>query len=209
MVSAKGFRLPGSRSLKFVVKVVAVPAHHRFPQSFHPPRKKHPTQARLAFGNHFNDGGCTMIFLLVLLLQLSTTQSIFVREYNNLDCSGEELSLDDWENEYEQIPGYRIVATAPSNTCERTGTLTSMKLSCAAGAIKMVVWKLTTDCGWASNTRTSGESDPVKLMADTCTTFPMQATALYYDCSDGGGRKRVALTWTMVVVSMVALMYYR
>ena len=150
-----------------------------------------------------------MIFLLVLLLQLSTTQSIFVREYNNLDCSGEELSLDDWENEYEQTPGYRIVATAPSNTCERTGTLTSMKLSCAAGAIKMVVWKLTTDCGWASNTRTSGESDPVKLMADTCTTFPMQATALYYDCSDGGGRKGVALTWIMVVVSMVALMYYR
>jgi hypothetical protein len=150
-----------------------------------------------------------MIFLLILLLQLSTTQSIFVREYNNLDCSGEELSLDDWENEYEQIPGYRIVATAPSNTCERTGTLTSMKLSCAAGAIKMVVWKKTTDCGWASNTRTSGESDPVKLMADTCTTFPMQATALYYDCSDGGGRKGVALTWIMVVVSMVALMYYR
>lgn len=148
-----------------------------------------------------------MIFLLVLFLQLSNTQSIFVREYNNLDCSGEELSLDDWENEYDQTPGYRIVATAPSNTCERTGTMTSMKLSCAAGAIKMVVWKSLTDCGWAS--QTSGESDPVKLMADTCTKFPMQTTALYYDCSDGGGSKGVALSWTMVVVSMVALMYDR
>ena len=129
-----------------------------------------------------------LLFLLFLFVVPSA--SIIVREYANTDCSGED---------------FKIVAVAKSNFCERDGTLTSMQITCRAGAIVMTKWS-TTDCTINQETKAAGVEDSIKLMADTCTSFPMQSKAVFYDCSAGAIVAPTVAVFAAVACVFAALM---
>ena len=123
---------------------------------------------------------------VAIFLYISTTMlasSIIIREYENTDCSGDD---------------FNTVADAASNTCERVGTFTSMMVTCRAGAVVVTKWE-TTDCDGKS------VEDPIRLLSDTCTPFPMQTKALYYDCS---ASSQTTFARSSIIVTIVTVMLF-
>jgi hypothetical protein len=138
---------------------------------------------------------------MIILTLPFAIHGINVREYDNLECAGGQ----------GETPGYTIVAKAASNSCERTGTLTSMKMWCSAGSVVLKVWK-DTDCGF-SDRKSKGKVDSIKLLADTCTTFPLQKStpkAIYYDCSNGLSlvQNHLSMTIYQIIIFIVTTILY-
>ena len=125
--------------------------------------------------------------LLITFLLFTATTSINVREYDNLECAGEECKLA------TSTMCYRTVAVAASNYCERDGTITSMTVFCRAGAVVMTKWQ-STDCVG------TGVEDSIRLQSDVCTPFPMQNKAVYYDCSSGYRSIEMSLSVIMLII---------
>ena len=128
---------------------------------------------------------CKVILLFTLVLSMSS--AINVREYDTLDCSGEECEKED------STKCYRTVAVAQSNFCERDGTVSSMMMTCRAGAVVMTKW-VSTDC------QGTGVENEIKLQSDVCTPFPAQGKALYYDCSRGRSHHHLSLLHVLSVI---------